>query len=143
MAQVRYTAYRFPRPRTPSEKEFNSMKAALAITPGANLGPRHSYFQEFKWPVIIVVSLLAIGLGGWTYGQVSKDTNTGNTIAIAAAILGFFPGMPLLLSSASYARMRMDCSEYYEELMKDVKRCETYSDFRRTRESKEAANLYR
>ena len=143
MAQMPYTAYRFPRPRTPTEEEFDGMKIVLLITPEADLSPRYSYFKEFKWSLIIVGTLLAVGVGGWCYGQASNDTNTGNSIAIAAAMLGFFPSMPLLLSSASYARMRMDCSEYYEELKRDLKKTDSYAEFRRLRESKEATNLYR
>jgi len=119
------------------------MKLVLLVTPEADLSPRYSYFREFKWSLIIVGSLLLIGLGGWTYGQISKDTNTGNSIAIAAAMFGFFPSIPLLLSSASFARMKMDCSAYHEELKRDLRSSRNYAEFRRLRESKEAANLYR
>lgn len=143
MAQIRYTAYRFPRPRTPTEAEFEGMQVVLLITPEADLGPRYSYFKDFKWSLIFIGTLLIVGLAGWSYGQLSNNTDTGNSIAIGATVIGFFPSMPLLLSSASYARMRMDCSAYYEELKSDVKRSSTYPEFKRLRESKEAANLYR
>ncbi len=143
MPRINYTAYRFVRPPTMGEGQYNFHKDLLRRDASAKIAPRQSYYETFKREIWLNCILLAIGAAGICLGQFTSFKDIPYLIALIALFLAFYGCLSWLLSSATYLRMRLDSSAYYDELKKDLANSQSYQVFYHLREGKEAANLYR
>jgi len=125
-----------------SEGHYNSYRTHLKRDASAKIHPGQSYYGAFKNEIWFNGILLAIGAVGVCVGQFTSFKDIPYIIAGIALFLAFYGCLSLLMSSASYLRMGLDSSAYYDELKKDLVNSQNYQEFYRVREGKEAANLY-
>ena len=143
MPRINYTAYRFVRPQTLSEADYISYKSLLEIDANADIRPHASYYVTFRREIRVIGMLIAIAALGGCVGRFTAFQELPYIVAFIALFIAFYASLSWLMSSATYYRMRLDSSAYYEELKKDMLSSDNYPDFHRLREGKEAANLYR
>ena len=127
MATIQYTSYTFNEPDIINESQYSLIKEKLKLSPKYNPFPTEGFFKKFKTVLLIYLFGIPTALFIFNFGYIWGG------FEVIAGIFGFLAfGMlfSFIPEAMSYIKFLLQRYNYYEQLMRCLKRSNNYHEFR-------------